>query len=385
MVPLGGHGKDGKLECNEVKCSEYDKMVTMNDGKSFQTGCGFDPIETGCCYETEKLEQESINITFKCFKCDPEYINILPESTSCPKGKLKEYLFYSNEDVVSPFKDKVTKEIRMCGPNHNPTLNRKSFLTSPRFLCHRHLWEQGDYIDDAGLFNETGVGAIGLSKGRHTRINYINYVRDRNNPYQWIEGEFIRGEGIFACYNGGSCIAPDVCTCRDGFTGFDCKTPMCRHEQVDGSVVGCLNGGECIEKDKCRCSTTDSLLWLEHSSAARGMTGWSGSDCSVPVCVQGYYDPRCDDNPIAVGGEGCFRCANGGMCIAPDQCQCSDGWSGYDCKTPICRVNATPLMKKQLMTVDEKKIAIFERDPCGMRGFHDGNNLISGGKITAVL
>ena len=37
------------------------------------------------------------------------------------------------------------------------------------------------------------------------------------------------------------------------------------------------------------------------------------------------------------------------------------------------------------MTVDEKKIAIFERDPCGMRGFHDGNNLISGGKITAVL
>ena len=127
MVPLGGHGKDGKLECNEVKCSEYDKMVTMNDGKSFQTGCGFDPIETGCCYETEKLEQESINITFKCFKCNPEYINILPESTSCPKGKLKEYLFYSNEDVVSPFKDKVTKEIRMCGPNHNPTLNRKSF------------------------------------------------------------------------------------------------------------------------------------------------------------------------------------------------------------------------------------------------------------------
>ena len=65
MIPLGGHGKDGKLECDEVQCPEYDSVITMNNGESFQSGCGYDPVDTGCCYEvsSEKTDDNPTNCT----------------------------------------------------------------------------------------------------------------------------------------------------------------------------------------------------------------------------------------------------------------------------------------------------------------------------------
>ena len=37
------------------------------------------------------------------------------------------------------------------------------------------------------------------------------------------------GEGLFVCHNEGSCLAPEECTCTDGYGGFDCAMPLCRH------------------------------------------------------------------------------------------------------------------------------------------------------------
>ncbi|CAM9641313.1 unnamed protein product [Laminaria digitata] len=37
--------------------------------------------------------------------------------------------------------------------------------------------------------------------------------------------------------------------------------------------------------------------------------------------------------------QGCFRCPNGGVCSAPDHCSCAEGWTGYDCRTPVCEVS----------------------------------------------
>lgn len=34
----------------------------------------------------------------------------------------------------------------------------------------------------------------------------------------------VPGEGLYACYNKGSCVAPDTCECADGWEGFDCST-----------------------------------------------------------------------------------------------------------------------------------------------------------------
>ena len=37
----------------------------------------------------------------------------------------------------------------------------------------------------------------------------------------------IEGEGVYACFNKGSCIGPDTCDCADGWEGYDCNTRAC--------------------------------------------------------------------------------------------------------------------------------------------------------------
>ena len=63
-----------------------------------------------------------------------------------------------------------------------------------------------------------------------------------------------------------TCTFPDRCTCPDGYDGFDCQTPLCRHKQTDKTpgknrIASCLNGGVCIKKDTCQCVQTGSILW----------------------------------------------------------------------------------------------------------------------------
>ena len=119
------------------------------------------------------------------------------------------------------------------------------------------------------------------------------------------------------CYNNGTCVAPDTCECATGWSGFDCKTPVCTQT--------CANYGNCTLPNTCSCEQ-----------------GWTGDDCTVPVCAQ--------------------ECRNNGTCVAPDVCNChtyesswwdtqrvpqplfrqtngnprKTGWTGFDCNTPIC-------------------------------------------------
>ena len=55
---------------------------------------------------------------------------------------------------------------------------------------------------------------------------------------------------------------------------------------------------------------------------------------------------------------------------APDVCTCAEGWSGYNCRTPLCEVIADPLTRTQLNTVYEDKIVSFESDPCGVTAIY---------------
>ena len=90
----------------------------------------------------------------------------------------------------------------------------------------------------------------------------------------------------------------------------------------------------------------------------------------MPICVQGFFDPFCTGLPQAPGGEGCYRCSNGGNCTAPDVCTCPSGYSGYDCKTATCEVVADALIRQQLGTVYEDKIVSFESDPCALTAIY---------------
>uniref|UniRef100_A0A7S2AR06 EGF-like domain-containing protein n=1 Tax=Octactis speculum TaxID=3111310 RepID=A0A7S2AR06_9STRA len=230
-----------------------------------------------------------------------------------------------------------------------------------------------------------GVGIAGcidgtdppFEPGRHTRRNFCNITKDETAEEGWAYGEQRDGEGIFICAHAGSCVAPDICTCKDGWTGYDCKTPMCRHLQPSGAITGCENGGICTWKDDCFCIQTLSVLWRAYPESPRGITGWTGTDCSLPMCIQGFFDPFCTDLDQAPGGEGCYRCANGGYCTAPDTCTCAEGWTGYDCKTPVCEMVATPLIRYQLNTVDEELVNSFEQDPCAIEDIYGTEPFLS--------
>ncbi|KDO27761.1 hypothetical protein SPRG_07359 [Saprolegnia parasitica CBS 223.65] len=120
-------------------------------------------------------------------------------------------------------------------------------------LCRVMAWRQGEFSN------------------RQVRINHET------------SGE---GEGVYKCFHHGSCIAPDTCSCGDGYSGFDCQTPLCRFLTPSGTVTSCQHSGVCIEKDMCRCVQSPSILHQKYPAAPRGMTGWTGSSCSMGTFLQ---------------------------------------------------------------------------------------------------
>ena len=231
------------------------------------------------------------------------------------------------------------------------------------FLCEVDVWIQGDY-----------------AHGRYQRVNQdaTGYTPpDDENAFNWAGLDEVQaGEGIYQCYNYGSCVAPEQCTCPDGYTGFDCSTPLCRHKQVSGLIVSCLNDGECVAKDSCQCKQAESLIVPGET------TGWTGTDCTIPICAQGFFDPTCEG--ITDGGEGCYRCHNGGICTAPDLCTCTEEWTGVDCAEPVCAVRADAAIVTELNTQDMRKVIAFENDPCGTSKLIAWNGLLVGqGNCTA--
>jgi hypothetical protein len=384
-VSLGGHGGDNLLPCivgNKLlpRCPMFDYEVVSNNGKSFQSGCGYDPIDTGCCIP----EADNYYTCLKCTNTAKDYRYADEHTMHCMNDVLK--VTYGISSEYDKFKDFMEDnfDFHLCGKFHTPrasfaaaeaqyyfnkvdkyrSFNFRSNVTSNRFLCNKLTWNQGDYIDDAGLGGIEGAGSIyGLEKGRHIRVNTPNAIGTRGEE-DWILGPTIYGEGIYGCYNDAACLAPDLCSCTDGYEGDDCATPICRHLQPTGEVTSCLNNGICVSRDECVCIQTLSVLYIAHTGTSRGVTGWTGSDCSIPMCSQGYFDPFCTMLPQAPGGEGCYRCANAGNCTAPDVCTCASGWTGFDCRTPVCEVVADPLMRTQLPTIFEDKIIDFESDPC---------------------
>jgi hypothetical protein len=379
---------------NSGGVSPYQALVE-NSGKSFQSGC-------------------ALVIPY------PRYNSISEDSNVSQILRLRDYIDAEN-------------------------VNRTNNL----YLCNKKIWTEGDYIDDgnSGMLTHQWHK---LGPNPYPKLQELDFphngqtvtpTADLTTWERRTTGRHVRrndgwnstpGEGIYACYNEGSCIYPDRCTCPDGWTGFDCQTPLCRHKQTDpwlgkNLISSCLNGGLCVNKDNCTCIQTRSVLHLtypdvtqEDSSASPGSrrvplvnvpeyvvvdtdlatrescegsggswdllnqecnvwrqepaflevpigyTGWTGSDCSIAICAQGFFDPDCTG--IAPAGQGCYRCNNGGNCTAPDHCTCAEGWTGYDCMTPVCTQVASSKTRVELFTVDEDRVHEYEMDPCGEKG-----------------
>lgn len=239
-----------------------------------------------------------------------------------------------------------------------------------------------------------------VSPGRSVRINHPNYIKtvSPSGLVSVTQGPPIPGEGFYACYNLGACVAPDLCQCTQGWGGYDCNVPQCQYTDVYlNAISGCSHGGICMDVNVCYCPTVESLLYQAHPEMPKGaMTGWTARDCTMAMCTQGYADSTCKNVPPGPGGvssmgQGCYKCWNNGegrrsvklsaayavrvvmprrrgvrcqsasasalgdpaaddvaaplfpgpsplagTCTAPDYCACPDAWQGYDCKTPVC-------------------------------------------------
>lgn len=90
---------------------------------------------------------------------------------------------------------------------------------------------------------------------------------------------------------------PVKITCRPGYTGDDCQTPICNGN--------CNGNGKCIKPDVCACFT--GYLQIEN--------------CTIPICF-GVF-----------GNETTTVCSNGnGRCVGPDVCECRSGRFGKTCE-----------------------------------------------------
>ncbi|VDD81910.1 unnamed protein product [Mesocestoides corti] len=115
--------------------------------------------------------------------------------------------------------------------------------------------------------------------------------------------------------------------CASGWSGSDCSQPICRK--------GChKTHGRCSVPGECRCAN-----------------GWKGELCNECITYPGCRHGTCDDAPFTCRYmDYCERhkpCLNGGICkntnitSQPFQCVCPRGWRGDTCekKLKACDLN----------------------------------------------
>lgn len=132
------------------------------------------------------------------------------------------------------------------------------------------------------------------------------------------------------CENGGTCVGPDKCKCPTGWSGIDCTVPVCTNACNDYEV--------CTAPNTCTCRpgwTKNPTDNLRCTKALCLQTCYNGGACSAPdtcSCSSGWFDSNCT-TPI------CSRtCANGGSCVSPGRCECPSQWTGVDCRIPTCSI-----------------------------------------------
>ena len=165
-----------------------------------------------------------------------------------------------------------------------------------------------------------------------------------------------------------------VCSCADGFSGFECQCPDCgRHGRcrADGHCTCSLgwDGAQCDHNvDECASAPCQNEGRCEDGVGAYTCScssGWDGENCEVNVddcasapCLhgacedgKGEYQCHCD---AGFGGDRCGSdideclsspCVNGGTCVddvAAFSCVCPAGWRGDMCSTHICDSDPKP-------------------------------------------
>ncbi|XP_035670069.1 multiple epidermal growth factor-like domains protein 11 [Branchiostoma floridae] len=122
-------------------------------------------------------------------------------------------------------------------------------------------------------------------------------------PGYYQEGDSCE-PSCYMCVHG-TCTAPDVCTCEEGYVGQQCRCDGQHYGSNCELSCDCENGGTCGGDDsQCFCPP-----------------GYSGDRCENQ-CPEGTYGASCDNR---------CTCENGVCDHVTGECQCNDGYTGPRC------------------------------------------------------
>lgn len=167
-------------------------------------------------------------------------------------------------------------------------------------------------------------------------------------------------DGQCQCQNGGTCgdgYWSNECNCPMGWIGAACELPQAGYTGNDPNVCitkgmdpdnncdTCENGNKIDDKcvsNKCKnhsaweCRQDADCTYCEPCPTGRG-----GSECTLHQCSDGWTGDLCQ-TPVC---DAAHACMNGGTCVSPNTCSCIAGWTGVLCavKEPTI-IPQTPLI-----------------------------------------
>ncbi|XP_075212261.1 protein kinase C-binding protein NELL2-like isoform X2 [Lycorma delicatula] len=177
--------------------------------------------------------------------------------------------------------------------------------------------------------------------------------------------------GLHECDSHATCLNTQGsyhCQCHPGYSGdgYNC-TPICRQP--------CLNGGECVQPDVCQCRQgyrgTNCELDLDecetglhsclHDSVCVNMPGWYYCRCKP-----GYRTTIVNDNLLTTACQDLDECANGSHTCHPSA-QCINVEGGFTC------------------TCQHKALDTVNQSDCKLSCMLDGTEVENGATISPPL